>query len=440
MKLYDYQRQAVHHLQSHPRAGLFLDMGLGKTASVLSALQPEDLPALVVAPKRVAETVWSEEGALWRPDLSMALAIGSPTRRQGVLANQAHPVDIVVIGRDNLHQAVEFAPRYRTFILDELSGFKTHKSRRTKAAIKIADQMNRVIGMTGTPAPNGYIDLWSEMRILDRGERLGKHLTPYRQRYFVPQWPLPNGVIPGWDLRPGAAAAIDRKIADICLSMGTEGRIQLPPVTYNRVPVPMPTSAWKVYRDMKETLVSDLDLVGGSIHSAANAAVLSGKLSQITAGFLYNEEADGVDILHHAKADALQEIIDGTGSPVLVFYRFREEARQLLTAIKGSEPMKGPDTVKRWNAGQIPVLLAHPASAGHGLNLQHGGHTIVWTTPTWSLEERMQANKRLARNGQKHPVVIHDLEVPDSIDGAILRAVDGKKTVQQALLDYLEGE
>lgn len=451
MKLHDYQEVAADHLRRHHRAALFLEMGLGKTAATLSALTPDHLPALVVAPKRVAENVWPEERALWRPDLTMAVAAGSPAARRDALRSGA---DVVVIGRDNLADAVHpgVTPP-RTFIMDEMSSFKNRASKRWRHAKKISAGAQYVWGLTGTPAPGGYLDLWPQMYLLDHGKRLGRTLTEYRHRYFMPGPRLPNGIVTRWDPFPDTEAKVNRLIEDVCLSMTNDGRIPLPPVTYNRVQVPLPPAVMKDYRTLKEQFVLRMDLLGEAAFSAETAATLTGMMSQLTAGFLYLQEAmllddptvfdrlDGATHLpiHREKVNAVREIVDGTGSPVLVFYRFRAELEMLQKEFgDDAVAIAGPDTLKDWNAGRIRVLLAHPASAGHGLNIQRGGHTIVWTSPPWSLEEWQQGNGRLIRQGQKHPVVVHTLISPKTIDPLIERRLQTKAAVQDALMEYLE--
>lgn len=445
LELHDYQKVAVEFIRTRKRAGLLLDMGLGKTAISLRALEPESLPALVTAPKRVAEEVWPIEVPKWRPDLRIALAAGTPKKREAALQMaRAGKADIVVIGRDNLADAVDYAGDFKSFIMDELSSFKTRSSIRWKMAKKITKNMPYVWGLTGTPTTDGaLLDLWPQMYLLDGGESLGTTLGGYRERYFTPGRQLPNGVIIDYNLRPGADKRIHVLLEKTCLSMSTEGRVKLPPTTFNNVTVPLPPAVRRVYKQLKDDLVVDMSLLGGEIHSAANAAVLTNKLSQITAGFLYVDDADlrghEYKVLHKEKVNALKEIIDGTGSPVLVAYRFQAELDLLK---EGLGPMAHtidePNVVARWNAGEIPVLLAHPASAGHGLNLQHGGHTMVWATLPWSLEEYMQMNKRLARQGQQHPVVIHHLLAPKTVDLAVLQALQTKKSIQDAVMDHLE--
>ncbi len=458
MKLHDYQERAVALLQKGS-AGLLLDMGLGKTAVVLSAIQPEDLPVLVVAPKRVAEHVWNAERAIWRPDLSLTVAAGNGYQRNNVVVSAAEQrasllaveTDITVISRDNLKDIKptrKEGRRWKTLVVDELSGFKDPSSNRWRYLIHIARHMNKVWGLTGTPTPNGYLDLWSQIYLLDfgkrlgAGDRLGEGVGRYKDRYFYQAVNRgKNGrEYPGdWFPKPGAEARISALISDICLSMSAEDYLNLPPIVYNTVEVELPKGARGVYKQMEKTFVADLRLIGeGAIHSAANAAVLSGKLSQVSAGFAYSDMGSAASILHREKLDAVREIMEGTGSPILVFYRFQEELAALLK-LPGARDIKQKGVIDEWNAGRVPVLLAHPQSAGHGLNLQHGGHTIVWTSLSWSLEDWLQANGRLHRQGQKHAVTVHVVNAIDTIDRRIRDVLDGKDTVQSALLKSLKG-
>lgn len=411
---------------------------------------------LVVAPKRVAEHVWKPEAALWRPDLRVAVAAGRPDDRARELRKaERGAVDLVVLGRDNLGDVEKVWPRrthpFATVVLDELSGFKSgsirNGSQRWKAArqLVLGKACQHVWGLTGTPTPNGLIDLWGQLALLDRGERLGKTLTAYRRAYFEPRRALPNGVVPGYDPAPGADEVIWNLIDDICLSMGTDGRIDLPPVTHNQVTVPLPPKVMSAYRRLKKDNLARLDEVLGreAVTTAGTAAAVSNRLSQMSAGFVYadvdSDAAGTYTVLHREKIRAVEEVVDGTGSPVLVFYRYRAEKEMLAEALGDAmHTMDEPGVIEAWNAGNVPVLVAHPASAGHGLNLQHGGHTIVWTTPPWSLEEWEQANKRLARQGQKHSVVIHTVTSPSTVDEAIMEALNRKASVQDALLRHLE--
>ena len=432
MKLHDYQEVARDFLQGRPHAGLFLDLGLGKTATTLSALTPEHLPALVVAPKRVAEHVWPAERALWRPDLGLALAIGEPRHRQAALAERA---DLTVISRDNLKDA---EPGYRTIILDELSSFKAgHSGVRWKLARKLTAKATNVWGLTGTPAPNGYLDLWPQIFLLDRGQRLGTSVVGYRNRYFVPTQHVWNGrqMVPvSYELREGAEQRIKGLLEDMCLYMeATPGT----PPTYNDINVPLPPAVRKLYKQMYDDLVMDMELIGGEVYSAANKAVLSNKLAQITAGFIYSDAQDGTYTeLHSAKLDALQEIRDGTGDNLLVFYSYIPEAERIRKAFPEAVMLDDPGAIAGWMRGEVPMLLCHPASAGHGLNLQSGGHTIVWASMTWDLELYLQANGRLDRQGQQHPVIIHKLLCPDTVDWDMDARLTGKDVTQDGLLDH----
>jgi hypothetical protein len=456
--LHDYQIVARDFLRSNSHAALLLDMGLGKTAASLSALEPRHLPVLVVAPKRVAEEVWDTEAALWRPDLRVVVAKGSPPAREAALLSE--DADVIVLSRDNFRDVLTLKRKqpFRTLILDELSGFKSRQSVRWKTAMTVAwkgHRMEHVWGLTGTPAPNGYLDLWPQVAVLDAGERLGRNITTYRSRYFNPGRQLSNGTIIEWNLKPGAEDKIKHLISDVCLAMATDGRIKLPPTTFNYVPVELPAAVGTAYKRLEDDLIVDLrSIFDGEVHTAANAAVLSSRLSQMAAGFLYVDEAElhnyAYTSLHTAKVDALKEVLDSDHvGGVLVFYRYRAEAETLRRELAsyGVRDINDPGVVKEWNAGQVPVLLAHPASAGHGLNLQHGGHTIVWTSLTWDLELWEQANKRLARQGQKHPVVIHclmamrrakDKRLHPTVDAMIRDRLEGKADVQADLLSYLE--
>ena len=440
-ELHEYQKVAVSHIHAHPRTGVFLDMGLGKTAVVLSSLRPEDLPAIVVAPKKVASDVWPVERDLWRPDLSIDVLNGEPKHREEVL-KKVHTTDVFVVQKEYLAEIEPYAKSFHTLVVDELPQYKTPSAKRSKMLLKISRQVPRVIGLTGTPTPNGLLDLWHQLKVIDLGARLGTTLGGYRDRYFRPGRQLASGVVTEWLLRPGAEGRIHQLIDDICLSMGTEGRLSLPPITFNTVHVPLPPGAKKVYKELLEVMVANLDFIGGEVHTAANAAVLSSKLSQVTSGFLFVDDADirdgKWDHIHDEKITALEEIVEGTGSPILVFYRYRPDRERILKAFPEARTIDSPGVVKDWNEGKVPMLVAHPQSAGHGLNLQHGGSTIVWFSPTWSLEEWEQGIKRLHRQNQKDPVIVHTLVCRGTVDVAIQERIRSKKTVQQALMDYLE--
>lgn len=444
-----YQVEAIDHLHKPGKGkALILDMGLGKTFICLQALTKAHLPALIVAPKRVAEFSWAAERDKWAPHLSITVVKGTPQKRAAALAVDA---DLTIISRENLAEAAQkAAPGYfKTLIIDELSGYKNQATQRFKGASIITPFVDHVWGLTGTPTPKGLMDLYAQIKLLDGGLALGRTLTTFRQRYFHPTQRF--GSFTDWVPKPGADKKIYDAIAHLALSMGTEGRVELPEVTYVTHPVRMTATAVKAYKKMRDEMSVWLASEGEEI-SAQNAAVASSKLSQITSGFLY-QEAD-IDApasaerpfvqLHRAKLDKLEDLVEAAnGSPVLVFYRFAAEL-QMLKAHPKLGPLvstvKDKDFVDRWNNGEIPILAAHPESIGHGLNLQKGGHIAVWLSLPWSSEAWLQSNKRLHRSGQEHPVTIHILEVPNSIDEHVYARLTHKVDAQQALLDYLKKE
>lgn len=449
--LHDYQEVARDFLRGRDTGlALMLDMGLGKTASVLSALEPRHLPTLVVAPKRVAEEVWDVERDKWRPDLSVSVAKGEPKQRRIALNAGA---DITVIGRDNLRDVTDTHIKPRSFVIDELSGYKNGGRQgsvrwKTARALITEHRLKHVWGLTGTPAPNGYLDLWGQIGLLDGGERLGRNLTGFRNRYFFPGSTIRQGnidVVTEWVLREGADERIKEKIQDICLAMATDGRITLPDTAFNDVAVTLPASVRKAYRELASEMVVDLrDLFDGDVHTAGNAAILTSRLSQMTAGFLYVDDAELNNyehtLLHSEKVRALEEIMDAPRvGGVMVMYRYTAERDMILRAFpKIAHTIDEPGVIKAWNRQEIPMLLTHPASVGHGLNLQDGGHTQVWTSPTWDLELWDQGIKRLARQGQKHPVVIHMILAKKTVDYLIRRRLADKSDVQKDLLHFLE--
>lgn len=434
MKLHGYQETAVAFLRGRNRACLFLDMGLGKTAIVLSALEPRHLPALVIAPKRVTEEVWPVEVPKWRPDLKVSRVVGSPAKRATALRADA---DIYVISRDNIGDlvAAKTLP-YKTIVIDELSGFKSHTSLRFKNAKKIKNRcvaLENVFGLSGTPTPNGYLDLWSQMLLVDAGERLGTSIGGYRSRYFVPDLVLANHVVASWKIRPMAEENIKGLIEDICLSMDVD--LDLPPIIHNTVTIELPPEARRIYRDLAKDLVASIDILGKV--GAANHAVLSSKLSQVAAGFIFDDDHHP-SWLHDVRVNAVKEVVEGTGSPCIVLYRYIPERDRLQAILPGVRLLADPGVIADWNAGKVPVLLAHAASIGHGLNLQEGGHTMIWSSLPWSLEEWQQTNKRLPRQGQKNTVVIHSILARNSIDQVIESRLAGKANIQDDLLAHLE--
>lgn len=441
-RLHDYQRDAVAHLHAHPRAGLFLVPGLGKTAITLSALTSVHLPALVIAPKRVTEETWPEEIAKWRPDLSYSLIRGSAEERRERLTDDT---DIHLITRDTFggDLIARKKPKYRTVIIDELSGFKNRGSQRWKHANRLVKDMPYVWGLTGTPTPNSLLDLWPQIFLLDRGARLERTITAYRTKYFRPGQRLPNGVITKWTLRPQSEQVIQHRIKDLCISIN-QNHVKYPVRNDVHHWVDLPAKSRKAYDSMNRHFVAE---VGDTLASVEHAAAKANKLSQIASGFMYHsgfvgvDESDQADITHYhmVKMEMLKEILeDSQGAPAMVFYRFDEDRRRLLH-LEGAVDVKSPHAVDRWNRGNIPILIAHPASAGHGLNLQRGGSLMIWYGLTWSSEEYVQGVGRLVRQGQPSPAVaVHHILARDTIDNEMLDVMQGRVSKQDALLKVLE--
>ena len=438
-KLHPYQAYCKEHILSHPFTGLLLDMGLGKTLTTLSAIKELVLDygvvnkVLVIAPLSVT-TVWADEVAKWDnfSELTISLVTGSAANRKSALSTD---VDMYIINVDNVAWLVEYYGRAWPFdmiVIDELSTFKSASTRRFKALRKVRPKASWVVGLTGTPSPNGLQDLWSQIYLLDRGERLGTSMTKYRQTYF---YPLSGQgyVVYKWGLKEGAEDKIHDKIVDICISMKAKDYLKLPGRVDNVIEVRLPQEALRTYHTLKRQFVAEL---AGETVTASNAAVLSNKLLQMASGKVYyNEDHDEVT-LHTAKLEALERVVEeAQGQPILVFYTFKHERDRLLKHFKQAKQLdvKAGD-VKRWNAGEIPMLLANPQSAGHGLNLQQGGHIIVWYNLTWSLEQYLQANARLDRQGQTQPVIVHHLVAKGTIDEQVMEALKYKNSSQEALM------
>jgi SNF2 family DNA or RNA helicase len=444
-----YQHTGVAHLRGRNRAALFLDMGLGKTCICLSALRPADLPVLVVAPKRVAEEVWHVEGEKWRPDLRVGRAIGSPAAREALLRDATY--DVVVISQENIQDKALTARPWATFIIDELSGYSARGARwKAARSLIMRGDMENVWGLTGTPVPNGYEGLWPQMYLLDGGHRLGRTLTVFRNKWFSAGRRLPNGAVYGRELLPGADESIMHALSDIAMSLTRkDSGVEVEEPIWNLVNVPLPPKVLGLQAKLRKDLVLDLEALGlgDMIHTADTAAQLGNRLSQISAGFLY-EDTEAAEIegrakriawLHDERSKTVEEIVDGTGgSPVLVFYRYLPELEMLKKRFKDKlHTPKEKDWFQKWDAGKLPILASHPKSVGHGLNMQYGGHTVVWTSPTWDLEQWDQGNSRLPRPGQENQVVVHMLSAPGSVDSKIYRALRRKASVQDAFLTYL---
>ena len=440
---YQYQAYAERFILDHDAAGLFLDMGLGKTAISLSACEKllrdwfELGKVLIIAPLRPAKETWPAELAKWDnlEGLTYSMIIGTQQERIDALNTDA---DFYIVNRENVVWLVDYYKKrwpFEMVVIDELSSFKSSKAQRFRALKKVRKYIKRIVGLTGTPAPNGLLDLWSQVYLLDEGARLGKTISAYRETYFTPGRRGPNGVIYDWTPKEGAKEAIYAKLADLCISMSAKG---LPERLFITHDVRLPETAMAQYKQLqKDTLLPFAD---GDV-DAGSAAVLTNKLLQIAGGAVYDENG-AVKLIHEAKMEAMDQLVEeANGQPVLVFYNYKHELTRLLERYPQAVELKGDGIVERWNAQQIPILLANPASAGHGLNLQFGGHIAIWYSPTWNLEYYDQANKRLHRNGQKSTVIIHHLSAVGTMDERVLNiALPDKRDCQSSLLDALKAQ
>jgi len=440
---HDYQQYATEYIKSHPVAAVLLDMGLGKTAISLTALLDllfdsfEAHRVLVIAPLRVARDTWPAEIEKW-DHLSMltySVAVGSEKDRKTALMRDA---DIYIINRENVQWLVDQSGipfNFDTVIVDELSSFKNHQSKRFKALMKVRPQVKRIIGLTGTPSANGLMDLWAEFKVLDMGQRLGRFIGMYRNNYFRPD--KRNGqIIYSYKLLPGADKAIYKQISDITISMKATDHLKMPELVMNTHTVELSDDEREHYDELKQTLV--LQLPEKEI-TVANAAALTGKLLQMANGAIYDDDGDHIHI-HDRKLDALEDLIEGAnGKPVLVAYWFKHDLERIKSRFKVRE-IKSSSDIREWNAGNIPVAVIHPASAGHGLNLQSGGSTLIWFGLTWSLELYQQTNARLWRQGQQDTVVIHHIITDDTVDGRVLKALQSKEKIQDSLIAAVKAE
>ena len=395
---------------------------------------------LVIAPKRVAEDTWSTECEKWDHlnNLRISKILGSLKQRQAAIEAEA---DIYVINRENVTWLVN--NYYKTWkwdclVIDEFSSFKSSKSQRFRSLKKVIKRFKRVIGLTGTPAPNNLIDLWPQIYLLDQGKRLGRTLTSYRETYFTPGRSK-GYVVFDYRIKPGAEEEIYKRIGDICISMKAKDYLNLPDVVYNEVQIEIPEPDKALYRELKKDLIIELD---DSDVIASNAAVLSNKLLQMANGAIYDEDKNIVNI-HDEKLNKLLDIIEAANcNPVLVFYTFKHDLKRILTFLQAekinAEPIEGSESIKKWNEGKIRVMLCHPASAGHGLNLQYGGHIMVWFGLTWSLELYQQANARLYRQGQTETVTIHHIIAKDTIDEDVMAALKSKEVNQDRLIEAVK--
>ncbi|MBE6068061.1 MAG: DEAD/DEAH box helicase [Clostridium lundense] len=437
---HSYQEYATKWILDKDKVGLLMDMGLGKTVCTLTAVDElmhnyfEVIKVLVIAPLRVAEDTWSSEAEKWEhlKHLKISKILGSERERRAALNAKA---DIYVINRENVVWLVNECGKHWSFdmvVIDELSSFKSPKSQRFKALRKVRPK--RLVGLTGTPAPNGLMDLWSEIYLLDQGERLGRTLTAYRDRYFMPDKRNQN-IIFSYKPKEGAEEAIYKKLSDICISMKANDYLELPERIDNIISVKFQKEVEKKYKKFEKELLlplKDSDIV------ANNAAVLTNKLLQFANGAVYDENGEALEI-HDEKLKALEDIIEtASGKPVLIFYSYKHDRDRLKKYFKNAKELKTSEDIKKWNNGEIEIMLVHPASAGHGLNLQAGGNIIVWFGLTWSLELYQQANARLYRQGQKQNVMIHHLVVKGTMDEDVMRVLENKSIGQETLLQAVK--
>lgn len=437
---HSYQTYAIEKIIHNPAVCLMLDMGMGKTVTTLTAIQElmfdrfDIKKVLVIAPLRVAETTWLDENEIWRHlHLRIVPVLGSLKKRIAALNADA---DVYVINRDNVCWLVEYYRKdfpFDMLVIDESSSFKNPSAKRFKALRKVRPLVKKVVELTGTPAPNSLMDLWSQIYLLDCGKRLGRTISEYRKHYFTEG--EGNGhVVYNWNLKKGADKVIYRKVSDICVSMKAQDYLSLPPAINNYVKIPLESQVAADYKHFERNLVLKL---GDRDLTAPSAAVLANKLMQFANGAVYDSEGE-VQNIHDAKLDALEEICESVNQPILVFYSFRHDLNRILKKFPQAVQLTSPDDIRRWNAGKISMLIAHPASVGHGLNLQHGGNVIVWFSLTWSLELYQQANKRLHRSGQLKPVIIHHLIADNTIDSTVVKVLADKNARQEDLLTALK--
>ncbi len=438
---HNYQTFATDYIITHPVAAVFLDCGLGKTVITLTAIEElmfnsfEVTKVLVVAPLRVAKNTWSAEIEKWEhtTNLRYSVVVGTEAERKAALRRKA---DVYIINRENIQWLIEksgYNFDFDMLVIDELSSFKSHQSKRFKALMKVRPTINRVIGLTGTPSSNGLMDLWAEFRLLDLGKRLGRFITHYREQFFKPDKSNGN-IVYSYKPRDNAEDEIYSRISDITISMRAKDYLNMPECIYTTYPVYLSLLEEENYNTLRKELIVNL---GDKEVDAANAAALTGKLLQMANGAVY-AEGDCTSI-HEHKLDALEDIIESmNGKPLMVAYWFKHDLQRIKHRFDVRE-IKTPADIKDWNAGKIPIAVIHPASAGHGLNLQNGGSTLVWFGLTWSLELYQQTNARLWRQGQKaDTVVIHHIITKGTMDEKVMKNLSEKEKTQDALIDAVK--
>ncbi len=443
-----YQQHCIDQILRIKKLGLFLDMGLGKTVTTLTAIRELKYNrfavrrVLVIAPKKVAEGTWTREKDKWDHTriLRVSPVLGSQAKRIRALNT---PADLYIINRENVCWLVDYYRNSWPFdmvVVDESSSFKSHSAKRFKALAGVSEKIDRMVELTGTPSPNGLEDLWSQVYLLDGGERLGKRYTQFRERYFQPDRRGADGMVYSYAAKPGTEQSILDKISDICISMKAEDYLQLPDITYHEIPVELDAKAEKAYRELERKMV--LELPEEEEISVTSAAALSNKLLQLANGAVYDEDRS-VHEVHGCKIEAFLELVESLqGKPVLVFYNFQHDRERILKALSGSglrvRELKTTRDEDDWNAGLIDILLTHPASSAYGLNLQQGGNHVVWFGLTWNYELYTQANKRLHRQGQTEKVIIHHLVCTGTRDEDVMRALEKKDDVQNWVMESLK--
>ena len=436
---HEYQEYAKEFIVNQNISALFLDCGLGKTVITLTAIWElmldyfEVRKVLVIAPLRVARDTWPAELHKWEhlKGIEMSAVLGSERERVTALNRRA---DVYVINRENVEWLAGYGKwDFDMVVIDELSSFKSHKTKRFKALKKVRPMVKRIVGLTGTPAPNGLIDLWAEIGLLDMGQRLGRFIGGYRERFFVPD-KRSREMVFSYKLRDGAEEAIYGLISDICISMKAADYLEMPECIYNRVEVVMNEKERKLYQQLERDMLISFE--DGDI-DAVNAAGLSNKLMQMANGAVYDENK-AVKHIHDRKLEALEDLVEAAnGKAVLIAYWYKHDLERIKKYV-GAVELDTAEDMRKWNAGEIPVAVIHPASAGHGLNLQAGGSTLIWFGLTWSLELYQQMNARLWRQGQKETVVIHHLMAKGTLDERVMEALEKKDCGQSALVDAVK--
>lgn len=446
---HSYQRHCINKILETKKLGLFLDMGLGKTVTTLTAVKElkynrfQVCKVLVIAPKKVAEGTWTKEAAKWDHTkmLRVSPVLGSQAKRIRALNT---PADLYVINRENVCWLVDYyrnAWPFDMVVIDESSSFKSHSAKRFKALAGISSRISRMVELTGTPSPDGLADLWSQVYLLDGGERLGKRYSQFRERYFQPDKRGADGMIYNYEAKPGTEESILAKISDICISMKAEDYLELPDLTYHDVPVELDKKSWKAYQDLERKMILELP-EDDELISVTSAAALSNKLLQLANGAVYDEDRQ-VHEVHDCKIEAFLELVESLqGKPVLVFYNYQHDRERILKALAKSElrirELKTTQDEDDWNAGRIDILLTHPASSAYGLNLQQGGNHVIWFGLTWNYELYTQANKRLHRQGQVNKVIIHHLVSTGTRDEDVMTALKRKDDVQNWVMESLK--